>query len=180
MRGALSRLVMSLWPQTGHSTSCAAAGPGNHLPRRTSPRTDGRAGNAGRALSSRTPTHETTGTAASAAAVNQETIDETGEGQRQEQRSRDGIELPALGRDLPHTALQQQRHAADDEVQQHHLQQAHCQRLALGAQRPQLKPAGVEERQIGCHKGSRSEEHTSELQSPCNLVCRLLLEKKKT
>src|SRR2546426_3990596 len=27
--------------------------------------------------------------------------------------------------------------------------------------------------------GDRSEEHTSELQSPCNLVCRLLLEKKK-
>src|SRR5256885_10221340 len=27
---------------------------------------------------------------------------------------------------------------------------------------------------------NRSEEHTSELQSPCNLVCRLLLEKKKT
>src|SRR2546426_4509258 len=26
----------------------------------------------------------------------------------------------------------------------------------------------------------RSEEHTSELQSPCNLVCRLLLEKKNT
>src|SRR5256885_12525706 len=45
---------------------------------------------------------------------------------------------------------------------------------------------------IGCHDFSRrwarrrrsanfnrSEEHTSELQSPCNLVCRLLLEKKK-
>src|SRR5256885_5098589 len=29
-------------------------------------------------------------------------------------------------------------------------------------------------------RGGRSEEHTSELQSPCNLVCRLLLEKKKT
>src|SRR5256885_8207895 len=28
-------------------------------------------------------------------------------------------------------------------------------------------------------KDQRSEEHTSELQSPCNLVCRLLLEKKK-
>src|SRR2546426_9335080 len=28
-------------------------------------------------------------------------------------------------------------------------------------------------------KRQRSEEHTSELQSPCNLVCRLLLEKKK-
>src|SRR5256885_7289868 len=32
------------------------------------------------------------------------------------------------------------------------------------------------------HRGGqqRSEEHTSELQSPCNLVCRLLLEKKKS
>src|SRR2546426_4295831 len=29
------------------------------------------------------------------------------------------------------------------------------------------------------HQIRRSEEHTSELQSPCNLVCRLLLEKKK-
>src|SRR2546426_4864534 len=29
------------------------------------------------------------------------------------------------------------------------------------------------------NRGGRSEEHTSELQSPCNLVCRLLLEKKK-
>src|ERR1039457_3626718 len=35
--------------------------------------------------------------------------------------------------------------------------------------RPRLEP-----RPLG-----RSEEHTSELQSPCNLVCRLLLEKKK-
>src|SRR5256885_6700002 len=31
-----------------------------------------------------------------------------------------------------------------------------------------------------CRTSRRSEEHTSELQSPCNLVCRLLLEKKKT
>src|SRR5256885_10706358 len=31
----------------------------------------------------------------------------------------------------------------------------------------------------GLHHMHRSEEHTSELQSPCNLVCRLLLEKKK-
>src|SRR5256885_3617850 len=29
------------------------------------------------------------------------------------------------------------------------------------------------------HRCERSEEHTSELQSPCNLVCRLLLEKNK-
>src|SRR5256885_7546571 len=31
----------------------------------------------------------------------------------------------------------------------------------------------------GLLQWDRSEEHTSELQSPCNLVCRLLLEKKK-
>src|SRR6266850_8543061 len=31
-----------------------------------------------------------------------------------------------------------------------------------------------------CLRPQRSEEHTSELQSPCNLVCRLLLEKKKS
>src|SRR5256885_3082593 len=37
---------------------------------------------------------------------------------------------------------------------------------------PVLKPAAAVVAQ-------RSEEHTSELQSPCNLVCRLLLEKKK-
>src|SRR5205807_7575275 len=36
----------------------------------------------------------------------------------------------------------------------------------------------VNQRVLGI-KQSRSEEHTSELQSPCNLVCRLLLEKKK-
>src|SRR5256885_16972518 len=33
---------------------------------------------------------------------------------------------------------------------------------------------------VGHSPGERSEEHTSELQSPCNLVCRLLLEKKKS
>src|SRR5256885_12952393 len=37
-------------------------------------------------------------------------------------------------------------------------------------------------RRLPCHgewPADRSEEHTSELQSPCNLVCRLLLEQKK-
>src|SRR2546426_6189994 len=38
----------------------------------------------------------------------------------------------------------------------------------------------VDERGVGQQDHlERSEEHTSELQSPCNLVCRLLLEKKK-
>src|SRR2546426_8253591 len=36
----------------------------------------------------------------------------------------------------------------------------------------------IEECDTAFDGSSRSEEHTSELQSPCNLVCRLLLEKK--
>src|SRR5256885_12156593 len=39
---------------------------------------------------------------------------------------------------------------------------------------------GTEAPVVFGHDHDRSEEHTSELQSPCNLVCRLLLEKKKT
>src|SRR2546426_6587331 len=44
----------------------------------------------------------------------------------------------------------------------------------------QQRRRGIE-RGEGCEplEPLRSEEHTSELQSPCNLVCRLLLEKKK-
>src|SRR5256885_7187626 len=48
---------------------------------------------------------------------------------------------------------------------------------------PILKPTdtcGVEVLGEKAFQDSRSEEHTSELQSPCNLVCRLLLEKKNT
>src|SRR2546426_7375090 len=42
-----------------------------------------------------------------------------------------------------------------------------------------LGPVRQAELGIQPFQGNRSEEHTSELQSPCNLVCRLLLEKKK-
>src|SRR3989454_2635299 len=52
-----------------------------------------------------------------------------------------------------------------------------------------LRPEGLDDKTVvndlatdidgGPAHGERSEEHTSELQSPCNLVCRLLLEKKK-
>src|SRR2546430_10619572 len=50
--------------------------------------------------------------------------------------------------------------------------------------RPTSFTAAQSGSQTGCHMGSmsheqRSEEHTSELQSQSNLVCRLLLEKKK-
>src|SRR2546426_2325440 len=47
-----------------------------------------------------------------------------------------------------------------------HLQVVQAPVIALGVDTAQLDLR-------------RSEEHTSELQSPCNLVCRLLLEKKK-
>src|SRR2546426_1459519 len=47
---------------------------------------------------------------------------------------------------------------------------ARVHRLAAPSLEPVINATGVV---------LRSEEHTSELQSPCNLVCRLLLEKKK-
>src|SRR2546426_6417449 len=51
-----------------------------------------------------------------------------------------------------------------------------------GAERRGLqhfRPHHRDAEQVGLELHQRSEEHTSELQSPCNLVCRLLLEKKK-
>src|SRR5688500_19861858 len=47
------------------------------------------------------------------------------------------------------------------------------QSILHGRQPEMSLERAVEDQQL------RSEEHTSELQSPCNLVCRLLLEKKK-
>src|SRR5256885_10045826 len=45
---------------------------------------------------------------------------------------------------------------------------------------PRPSACAVSSRNSTWSGSRRSEEHTSELQSPCNLVCRLLLEKKKT
>src|SRR5256885_12338017 len=44
---------------------------------------------------------------------------------------------------------------------------------------PGTSDSNVKSRVASLRESGRSEEHTSELQSPCNLVCRLLLEKKK-
>src|SRR5256885_3316395 len=49
----------------------------------------------------------------------------------------------------------------------------------IGDAAPRIQPPGGDDRTGGAGRDARSEEHTSELQSPCNLVCRLLLEKKK-
>src|SRR5256885_12766099 len=51
-------------------------------------------------------------------------------------------------------------------------------RRSLHRDRERVRQAG-QGSGVQSHQGARSEEHTSELQSPCNLVCRLLLEKKK-
>src|SRR2546430_9175303 len=64
-----------------------------------------------------------------------------------------------------------------------HFSRADRKRAAdLGARRQLFGPAG--RRGATCFAGGegaiRSEEHTSELQSQSNLVCRLLLEKKKS
>src|SRR2546430_12523832 len=45
---------------------------------------------------------------------------------------------------------------------------------------PQDRAADEHDAEANLHAAQRSEEHTSELQSQSNLVCRLLLEKKKT
>src|SRR2546426_7375037 len=50
----------------------------------------------------------------------------------------------------------------------------------LALAQPRLEEVVLDDREAeGVAVAQRSEEHTSELQSPCNLVCRLLLEKKK-
>src|SRR5256885_4970724 len=73
---------------------------------------------------------------------------------------------------LPHDhrrAAVQRRLGAHD-----HLQ-AHLRRAAAREHQATWYPRVTHDG----HLAGRSEEHTSELQSPCNLVCRLLLEKKK-
>src|SRR5256885_6463255 len=61
-----------------------------------------------------------------------------------------------------------------------HLGELHAPEIDAGRRTrrfPELD--GVDEHRGDDPHPARSEEHTSELQSPCNLVCRLLLEKKK-
>src|SRR5256885_3203829 len=75
------------------------------------------------------------------------------------------IRRPPRSTLFPYTTLFRSRPGAGQDG--HRLLRPHAR--GVGAPRA-LRPRGRRE---------RSEEHTSELQSPCNLVCRLLLEKKK-
>src|SRR5256885_7359325 len=78
------------------------------------------------------------------------------------------IRRPPRSTLFPYTTLFRSRHRP-------HRQERRRQRGArVRARRGRLPHQAVPRA-----RAPRSEEHTSELQSPCNLVCRLLLEKKK-
>src|SRR5256885_6720561 len=95
-------------------------------------------------------------------------------------------QLDEMGADgIAHAARARVQH----EPHEARLVQADLDEVVATAQRSQvLAVVGVGQARmqlaqqvelIGQRGPDRSEEHTSELQSPCNLVCRLLLEKKK-
>src|SRR2546426_7879655 len=85
------------------------------------------------------------------------------------------IRRPPRSTLFPYTTLFRSLHRPDARLV-HHLERRRDDTardhggdgLARGADRVEVR-----------EQGERSEEHTSELQSPCNIVCRLLLEKKK-
>src|SRR5256885_5182248 len=94
------------------------------------------------------------------------------------------IRRPPRSTLFPYTTLfrsrpvQHQAQACPPTTDERHRWHAAC----LKVQPPPVpaaaaRPAGVPRKIVLAPH--RSEEHTSELQSPCNLVCRLLLEKKK-
>src|SRR5256885_12618272 len=98
------------------------------------------------------------------------------------------IRRPPRSTLFPYTTLfRSSRHGAHPailgavEKQLHIVRLRHLQAVLddeLARALVELEQAAVLHR-IGQAHVARSEEHTSELQSPCNLVCRLLLEKKK-
>src|SRR2546426_3610204 len=93
------------------------------------------------------------------------------------------IRRPPRSTLFPYTTLFRSKHRGELAIreraeQRHHAgQEPHEQQHTRRADLPQ--DVGGHDENAGSDHGSRSEEHTSELQSPCNLVCRLLLEKKK-
>src|SRR5256885_7572058 len=92
------------------------------------------------------------------------------------------IRRPPRSTLFPYTTLF--RSVVQDQVHQHGWARVIVEvRTATGAHVPEgalSSTAAVTNQRAEIQRAQgRSEEHTSELQSPCNLVCRLLLEKKK-
>src|SRR6266446_9022348 len=89
---------------------------------------------------------------------------------------------PRLGRLLGHASTSDATHVAAPDPSGRGLQHAIELALAqagLDADAVEFVSAHGTGTPLNDRIETRSEEHTSELQSPCNLVCRLLLEKKK-
>src|SRR2546429_6262092 len=86
------------------------------------------------------------------------------------------IRRPPRSTLFPYTTLFR---SDDGHVLDHVLQFAHVAAPRVGAQGTQRRLGQLRERRP-LTAMARSEEHTSELQSRLHLVCRLLLEKKKT
>src|SRR5688500_19677855 len=83
--------------------------------------------------------------------------------------------IPPISSLLPYTTLFRSVVPVHDRVVEPELDTAALAlRLQLGQQ---IGPVAAVVGEVVL-LGARSEEHTSELQSPCNLVCRILLEKK--
>src|SRR2546426_2329292 len=89
------------------------------------------------------------------------------------------IRRPPRSTLFPYTTLFRSR--GHPVVPAHPGREPERQRLLVSGPPPRAGEVGlrVQRRVVPREGGERSEEHTSELQSPCNLVCRLLLEKKK-
>src|SRR5256885_12274998 len=69
--------------------------------------------------------------------------------------------------------------SAEDFLQSDHLQDTAC--LIVDVRMPRMNGLELQWQLAAANcPNPRSEEHTSELQAPCKLVCRLLPEKKKT
>src|SRR5256885_10490826 len=90
------------------------------------------------------------------------------------------IRRPPRSTLFPYPTLSRSPPADPVEVGVPHSRGGPCPGVGVAAARfaaPTARPASS----CSCWRSGspRSEEHTSELQSPCNLVCRLLLEKKK-
>src|SRR3989454_7931126 len=84
------------------------------------------------------------------------------------------IRRPPRSTLFPYTTLFRSKHFGLGD-----LEQPHVGTVENDAGEVYIRPADVFLNDERLRRGVRSEEHTSELQSPCNLVCRLLLEKKK-
>src|SRR2546426_8028791 len=90
------------------------------------------------------------------------------------------IRRPPRSTLFPYTTLFRSHAPARREAAGRHPQGRRLEPREPGRGKPVgRKPGGREPARGGPERLIRSEEHTSELQSPCNLVCRLLLEKKK-